>query len=180
MLIYAATVQADLFQRGDFLIYDSDLNITWLRTANLHEDKMTWSQAVDWADNLVYQGYDDWRLPYSDISCLGYDCADSEMGHLYYTDGITSDSPGLFKGVQSRMYWSGTEHEDDNSMAWRFHFQSGNQGKSGKKYERYAWAVRDGDSVTHIVPEPVSSLLFITGAAVIAVKRKIRKINFNT
>ncbi|HDY86594.1 MAG TPA: DUF1566 domain-containing protein, partial [bacterium] len=90
VFMFAATVQADLSERGDFFLYDSDQNITWLKNANLYEYQMTWSQAVDWAENLDYQGYDDWRLPDTDISCLGYDCTGSEMGHLYYNDGISS------------------------------------------------------------------------------------------
>jgi hypothetical protein len=179
ILMFAATVQAALLERGEFLIYDSAQNITWLRNANLYDYQMTWSQAVDWAENLDYQGYDDWRLPDSDISCLGYNCIGSEMGHLYYADGISSGSSGLFTDVQSSMYWSGTEYEAANSKAWRFNFQSGYQGRSGKTYDRYAWAVRDGDSNLPVVPEPVSSLLFMTGATVLALKKKIQGKFFN-
>ena len=179
VFMFAATVQADLSERGDFFLYDSDQNITWLKNANLYEYQMTWSQAVDWAENLDYQGYDDWRLPDTDIFCLGYDCIGSEMGHLYYNDGISSGSSGLFTDVQSSMYWSGTEHEADNSKAWRFHFNSGYQGRSGKTYDRYAWAVRDGDSVPPVVPEPVSSLLFITGGATLVFRKNLRKKNLS-
>ncbi len=127
ILTLATSVKAELIERGDFFIYDSDLDITWLKNANLYQDSMTWSDAFDWAENLDYQGYDDWRLPVSDVSCTRYDCFDSEMGHLYYSEEITSGSSGLFTDVQPGMYWSGTEHETNPAMAWRFHFQSGYQ-----------------------------------------------------
>ncbi|MEN8262936.1 MAG: DUF1566 domain-containing protein [Nitrospirota bacterium] len=175
MLTLVTSVKAELIERGDFFIYDNDLNITWLKNANLYQDSMTWSEAFDWAENLDYQGYDDWRLPVSDGSCLRYDCFDSEMGHLYYSEGITSGSSGLFTEVQPGMYWSGTEYETNPAMAWRFNFQSGYQGRSGKTYERYVWTVRDGDVDLPVAPEPVSSLLFITGGITLAVRKSLRK-----
>ena len=80
---------AALIDRGGGLIYDESLDITWLQNANLAagsvydqtsrgarnelgpagpccsptDGLMTWEKAVAWADNLVFQGYDDWRLP---------------------------------------------------------------------------------------------------------------------
>ena len=67
---FAGISNAALLDRGGGLIYDSDLGITWLqdanyaRTSGYHSTgKITWNDAVAWADSLVYQGYDDWRLP---------------------------------------------------------------------------------------------------------------------
>ena len=56
--------------------YDTDLNITWLRDANLN-GSMNWATAVSWADNLSFGGYTDWRLPNTTGSCTGYDCTSS-------------------------------------------------------------------------------------------------------
>jgi hypothetical protein len=67
--------QAALFDRGGGMVYDSTLNITWLKDWNLPRTTgysgagvwaagyMTWSAAVTWADNLTVGGYTDWRLP---------------------------------------------------------------------------------------------------------------------
>lgn len=62
--------QAELFDRGGGLIYDDALNITWLQDANYAttsgydaDGKMNWYSANTWAANLVYGGFDDWRLP---------------------------------------------------------------------------------------------------------------------
>lgn len=63
-------VQAALVDRGGGMIYDTVLNITWLQDANYaqtsgydDDGRMTWANANAWAENLVYGGFDDWRLP---------------------------------------------------------------------------------------------------------------------
>ena len=112
------TAQATLIDRGGGLIYDSDINITWLsdatyaKTSGYDADgRMNWSDANTWAANLSYGGYDDWRLPTTlqpDSSCdgqydagvpygmqgYGYNCTGSEMGHLFYSElGIQAGQP---------------------------------------------------------------------------------------
>lgn len=173
-------VNAALYDRGGGLIYDSVLNITWLQNANYSGGTMTWDNAVDWADNLVFQNYNDWRLPYSDVFCSGNNCRESEMGHLFYNESITSSNPGGFADVKPSMYWSSTEDAGNSSTAWRFSFKYGTQDVSLKTSTRYAWAVRDGDSNPPVVPEPVSTILFISGGATLAVrslKNRARKIS---
>jgi hypothetical protein len=68
-LMLALPVQAGLVDRGGGLLYDNELNITWLQDANYAktsgadaDGRMTWNVATDWAAGLVYGGYDDWRL----------------------------------------------------------------------------------------------------------------------
>ena len=47
---------------------------------------MGWQAATDWADQLVFGGYDDWRLmSVKDDPQGGYD-TNSEFGHLYFID----------------------------------------------------------------------------------------------
>ena len=71
----SGTAQAALHDRGSGLLYDDVLNITWLQDANYAktsnydvDGKMTWSNAVTWADKLEYHDsvrnveYSDWRL----------------------------------------------------------------------------------------------------------------------
>jgi len=136
----AFTGEATLIDRGNGLIYDPCLDITWLADANYAQTsgydadgRMNWSQAMAWADQLVYAGYDNWRLPSTlqpDPSCVEresasdgpylYDCSGSEMGHLFYNElGGVPDIPhnsatygpneALFSNLQHLNYWSSTE-----------------------------------------------------------------------
>jgi hypothetical protein len=101
--------------RGNKLIYDSDLDITWYDYTEVVSDSSVvkqvyapdlslsynnWGGSVDWAGDLTvgFGGtvYDDWRLP-STIDGLvvhgndgtttaGYNIVSSELGHLFYEE----------------------------------------------------------------------------------------------
>jgi hypothetical protein len=100
---------------GEFVVLDTDFNLMWLQDASLGGIFMTGYDAITWAETLEYAGYDDWRLPNTDSDdyCTEYNCTNSEMGHLYYIEGVTSSDPGLFDNVQSTWYWSRTEWLED-------------------------------------------------------------------
>lgn len=115
LLCLVSSANAALVDRGGGLIYDTDLNITWLQNANhgagssydsgpsTTDGIMTWNDAVAWAANLSYYDsvrnvtYTDWRLPTTpqqDLTCsiqwsgisYGNNCTGSEMGHLFYNE----------------------------------------------------------------------------------------------
>lgn len=159
---------AALYDRGGGLIYDDVLDITWTQNANYVGETMTWNEAMLYVDNFVFGGYDDWRLP----TCFAADCAENELSYLYYSYGITSGAPGIFSDVRPYMYWLNEESGVDK--AWRFNMSAGTLGTSGKDFGRYGWAVRDGDSPP-IVPEPLSSILFMLGAVALEAKLLIKK-----
>src|SRR5678815_2771735 len=69
-LAASQSAQAALIDRGNGLIYDTVLNITWMQDVALaqtlgadSDGLFDWSGANAWAQQLVYGGYDDWRLP---------------------------------------------------------------------------------------------------------------------
>ena len=197
-----------LIDRGGGLIYDTDLNITWLANANYgagttydtadgyNDGNLTWQNAMDWAENLSYHDsvrgvfYEDWRLPTTmqpDLSCRdnrdaggtigvqsdGYDCAGSELGHLFYgkLGGVAAesietthnDNYDLFTNAFGQ-YWSATESAINTAGAWDFFFAVGSQGTGYKTESKYAWAVRDGDVyAASTVPVPAAAWLFASG-----------------
>ena len=174
-LIFTAPSGAELFDRGNGLIYDDILGITWLQDANYSGSTLTWDDAMSWADSLLFQGYSDWRLPSVDTSCIGSNCKGGEMGNLFHLYNVTADSPDIFTDVRSYMYWSAVDYDPDPTKAWRFHFNTGYQGTSSKTYTRYAWAVRDGDSALPVVPEPTGFILFILGGISLAAQQLRKK-----
>ena len=106
LLLVAGQVNSALIDRGSGLIYDDELDITWLQNANLGagsdfddgadstDGRMSWDNAVAWADSLVFGNAENWRLPSMDLNGDGnvIDCAfnsfelcrDNELGLMFH------------------------------------------------------------------------------------------------
>ena len=221
MVALSGAAQAALVNRGGGMIYDTTRNITWLADMNYAatsgyavanaggsgsnrisaNGQMGWDAATTWANNLVYGGFNDWRLPTlnpSDSTCggefgfgTGYNCSGGEFSGLFVTDlgnkkqesvlDLTGDTAeqianlALFSNVQSRVYWSGTEYAPPSVDAWAFNTSAGAQTHSPKIRFSYAVAVRPGD-VAAAVPEPqtLALALLALGATVVARRRRSR------
>lgn len=169
-------------------------------TSGYDEDGlMTWQQANDWATQLVYGDYDNWRLPTTlqpDLSCqyqssdntfsYGSYCTGADMGHLFYIDlsgesGQTISSIGdldllKFQNLNDDFYWTDTEVSHFTTYAWYFGFNAGTQGSLSKDREMYAWAVADGDVFISSVPIPTAIWLFISGITLMFTLSKYKKI----
>ncbi len=135
----AANIEAALIDRGNGLIYDPDLDITWLADANYamtsgydDDGRMDWSATQIWVQQLSYLSFTNWRLPSTldpDPNCVEmesikgsylYYCSGSEMGHLFYTElgstpvistnsAVYGSDLALFSNLQRYNYWSATE-----------------------------------------------------------------------
>lgn len=65
---FGGNASAILLDRGADMVYDTVLDITWTRNANLSGSTFNWVDANQWAADLVFGGFDDWRLPYASVA----------------------------------------------------------------------------------------------------------------
>ena len=95
-----SVANAGLIDRGNGMIYDDVLDITWLQNANVAGTSMNWDASVAWAAALNFGGFDDWRLPTINVSTTtgycdwsnsgGTNCgynvltANSELAYMFY------------------------------------------------------------------------------------------------
>ena len=110
-------------------LYDTTLNITWLRDANAN-GAMTWAQANAWAASLTVGTYSNWRLPTMidtgvsgcDLAYTGTDCgynvrttsggaAYSEMASLWY-DTLGNKAQFDASGSAPQAGWGFTNRGD--------------------------------------------------------------------
>ncbi len=147
----------------------------------------TWAASLSFYNPLTNETIDNWRLPTTlqpDPSCsgqlagfsFGFNCTGSEMGHLFYSElgGVAGQSIvtthnsnySLFTNVQSGFYWSGTEYDPFNPLAWYFYTGDGSQDYNLNSDSFYALAVRPGDVAAPnngSVPEPETLALLGLG-----------------
>ncbi len=196
--LFTVSAQAALYDRGNGLIYDDVLDITWMQDANYAQTTgydadglMTWADANAWADQLSYGGFDDWRLASAgNAPASGVNVTTGELGHMFYNNlgntattsisgnvSFTDATPGggteSFLNVQSFVYWYGEEYAPDTSFAWAFYTDFGGQSTNYKYGSGYSWAVRAGDVSS--VPVPAAAWLFGTALlGLVGVKRRHR------
>lgn len=177
--LFSGTINAALHNRGGGMIYQDGPGITFLSDANyaatqfaqtggVHGDadgRMIWIVAMEWADSLVYGGYDDWQLmPGPTLTFL----FESELGGERGQSILTTHNENfeLFESIQPDFYW-GSKTATGIDRAWGFSFGIGDHASLSKSEEHYAWPARLGD-VT-VVPLPAGIWLMLS--AIVGVLR---------
>ena len=128
---------------GDGTVTDTTTGLMWMKNANLRH--MTWETAVAYCDNLVTNGYSDWRLP-----SVAQDGGKAELDTLFRVGGAPSGKWNGPKGtpfvrVQDDCYWS-SSYTSNSACAWYVFMYYGKVHVSWgpKAFEYYVWPVRGG------------------------------------
>ncbi len=197
-LLISNITNAQLIDRGNGLIYDPDLDVTWLMDANYamtsgydSDGLMTKQESIDWAAQLQYAGFSNWRLPivYDQdpsgciaITFSGGDCgfnvdtSTGEMAHLFYDElqniafyDISGNGPQQGYGISNSSFFVNLESyvywavpDQSTIVAWTFSFENGAQDVHNAGDTFYAMAVHDGD-IGAMVPLPTAWWLFLSG-----------------
>jgi hypothetical protein len=160
-------VSAELFDRGNGLIYDDELDVTWVQIADLAagtsfddgggtfgnpltDGLLTWDSATAFVDSLDYAGFDDWRLPTMDrdgnsvvVNCAvatQAQCLDNELGYLYYygLGGTGAPLTGDTGPFTGILFRYWGSDEVAPTSAWTFDFVGGIQGPVDKNGDAFA------------------------------------------
>jgi hypothetical protein len=95
-------------ERERHIYTDPQTGLQWARNGNIPGIKMQWEEAMRWAKNLNYAGYNDWRLP-----------TDNELRTVLNRGG-NSPAEWLnangFRNVQDDIYWSSQIKVDTNEI----------------------------------------------------------------
>ena len=121
-LAASASSQAALLDRGNGLIYDNVLNVTWAQDVALSSTLVgagifNWFGAQAWADQLVFGGYDDWRLP--TLSPVN----GTTFNRVFHCDGSADYGFGIAAPGGASAGFTG------NELAYMYHVNLGNKSR---------------------------------------------------
>ena len=126
---------------GDVVTIDNVTGLMWASDGSAEGcnfwAQTDWDSAIDWAQNLTFAGYSDWRLP--DVRELfSLVVEDAGIGAPYINHAF-------FPNTVSFYYWSSTSNPLDTGYALCVHFNLGSVGYYDKTNYSYVRAVRGGE-----------------------------------
>ena len=157
--------------------YDSTLNITILNNWNIGSGiwdgsaspSATSAQGIAGTAGFNATGLSGWVLPTGNGDALP-GATNQYLSIWYDVGGSFQGLRNQFDGVQTEVYWSGTEYRED--YAWLFDTTNGNQNYEDKRAVFFAVAVRSGDVADAQIPAPATLTLLGLGLAGIGAARR--------
>jgi hypothetical protein len=191
LVLAPATARADLILVSPGLVYDTVQNLTWAQDVALG-GSLTFAEANVFVDNLVYGGFDDWRLPqHNQVNCLP-NCPpwDSEVSRALaqigwvrvgadYRRGSAGPLVNFDPSAFLTLFWLGPGFQG-TTTAGEFRWTSQDDTDlvdpgSQTGGHAFVWVVRDGPPQG--VPEP--STLALIGLGVLGLARSRKKRHSN-
>ncbi len=106
---------------GDNTITDTGTDLMWMKddsgilnAGDNSDGKLTWEQALEWAENLDYGGYTDWRLPdIKELQSIVDYTRSPDTTNSAAIDPVFNTSSIIDEGGNTNypFYWSGTTHQ---------------------------------------------------------------------
>jgi hypothetical protein len=179
-LACAGGADAALVDRGNGLIYDTVLDVTWLQNANAAAGSsfddgelttdgiMTWASAMSWVDGLTYADstgtvYSDWRLPQiRPVNGVAFDYAYSNTGSADIGNNISAQGsayPGSTASELAYMYYTNLGNLGYFDLSGNFQPDQGllNTGPFLNLNSRGYWAA------TEYAPDPGTYAFLLAG-----------------
>jgi hypothetical protein len=120
------------FSKSGDIVTDSNTGLQWQDDAI--GTQMSWTQAIDYCENLTLGTHDDWRLP--NLKELTSIVDDSRVN--------PSIDTSVFEHTASNHYWSSTTYAGNSDGAWYVGFGRGFQGYGNKSNDYHVRCVRAG------------------------------------
>ena len=121
----------DYIDQNNGTVLDIKNNLIWIQSSL--DQKMTWIDAIDYAKNLNFAGYQDWRLPTKEEL--------QEFAKIIVNNKELSCL--LFEYIASS-YWSSTTNASYSNYAWGVNFGNGYVNNGSKTSLMYVRCVRGG------------------------------------
>jgi len=184
LLVFCSSLaQASLIKVADDIYYLEGTNTMWYAKSITDGDPYyKWFVAVnDWANNLVFGGYSDWKLPSVSTSSGTPSGTSGDLGPLYAELMNNTSNPSTgdytpFLGLSESIHNLYTDSGSPNGV-WGYDFKLGNYSEINTSWANTGWsgiAVRYGspDIPPTATPEPATMLLMGVGAAGAAFMRR--------
>ena len=120
------------FSKKDNIVIDNSTGLQW--QDDIISSRMSWSEAIDYCENLSVDAYGDWRLP-----------------NMVELTSIVDDTrifpnidTSIFNNTMSHRYWSSTTYAGHSENAWYVGFAYADQYYQNKNNSYYVRCVRNG------------------------------------
>ena len=124
------------FGYNEWVVIDHNTDLMWARNGDgegcAWGQQTDWNSAIDWCNNLLFFGYDDWRLPnVKELQTIvNYGATSPAINTTYFSNTKLDD------------YWSSTTYDDDASEVWAGCFIRGTISRNYKTSNIYLRAAR--------------------------------------